>query len=476
MDESKGLNRKVKKHNLKVQFMEGNPMVVGMDLGKARHAVWITDRTRRPLGRFTIAHSPEGMDTLCSSLKSLLQEHRLDRPVVFMEPTSNFWKNVTNRLEREGLSYRLVSGLATARHREIDNASFAKSDYRDAEMISHLGLNLNFNLRQLEAGDRWTTLHYLASEYQDVTDLAIREKVRFRAFLDLVLPEYVPLLGRRYYDGATSLSILMAVADALWEGLPSTVEGFILKVRTYFTGKKLQMKRARAVYDLLKRGSSYGVKRLEKPVSWRIRGAVERLRSLREQLRRTQEELLKEYRQLPYAALLSTIRGLSENQAALVLAFIGDPAQYDDSACIIKLAGTEPGQNESGQFQGKTPITHRGRGRLRLAATRATFGLLLQNVEYQEYLVRLMAREKHALCFMEAFLACTNKLLRMLYQMCRKMEPYRRELVRPEGAAEPLGIFRVTRGIEAQRERITLQDKILAMKKLLRDEPEEVAS
>lgn len=476
MDESKGLKRKVKKHHLKAQFLEGNPMVVGMDLGKARHAVWVTDRSRRPLGRFTVEHSREGMNALLSSLQSLLKEHRLDRPVVFMEPTANFWKNVTNHLEAGGIPYRLVSGLATARHREIDSLSFAKSDYKDAEMISHLGINLNFSFRQLEAGDRWTTLAYLASEHQDVTDLASREKIRFRAFLDLILPEYVPLLGARFFDAPTSLSILLAVADAFWNGLPATAEAFVLKVRSYFDGKKLQVKRVRGVYALLQKGTSYGVNRLQRAVSWRLRGAVERLRSLRDQLRRTQEELLREYRALPYATVLTTIRGMSDTQAAQLLAFIGDPAQYDDSACLIKLAGTEPGQNESGQFMGKTPITHRGRGRLRLAATRTTFTLLLQNVEFQEYLVRLMAREKDPLNFMEAFLACTNKLLRMVYQMCRKMEPYRRELVRPEGAAEPLSIFRVATGIAAQRERITLKDKILAMKKLLRAEPEEASA
>lgn len=475
MHESKGHRRKVKKHEEKVRFLEGNPMVVGMDLAKERHAVWITDRSRRPLGRFMVDHSPEGMKTLSSSLQSLLKTHGCDRPVFFMEPTSNFWKNVTNSLESEGYAYRLIPGLATARHREIDSASFAKSDYRDAEMISHLGLNLNFTSRQLETGDRWTTLAYLASEYQDVTELASAEKVRFRAFLDLVLPEYLPLIGRRFYDTPTSLAILMAAADALWDGLP-TEKDFILRVRFYFPGKTLQVRRVKMVYGLLKEGTSYGVKRLSRAVFWRIRGAVQRLLALRDQLRRTQEELLKEYRELPYAKILDTVRGMSDRQAAMLLAFMGDPAQYDDSSCIVKLAGTEPGQNESGDFQGRTPITHRGRGRLRLAATRVTFTLLLQNVEFQEYLVRLMAREKDPLQFMEAFMACTNKLLRMVYQMCRKMEPYRREFVRPEGAAAPLGVFRVATGVAAQRERVSLQEKILAMKKLLRGDPEEVTA
>ena len=50
------------------------------------------------------------------------------------------------------------------------------------------------------------------------------------------------------------------------------------------------------------------------------------------------------------------------------------------------------------------------------------------------------------------------------------------ELVRPEGAKKPLGIFGAATGIQAQRERITLQDKILAMKKMLRADPEEATA
>ncbi len=470
---SKGLKRKLKKHEDKARLLEGNPMIVGMDLAREKHAVWVTDRSRRPVERFTVEHSSEGMDRLINSIQNLKEEHGYDRPVFFMEPTANFWKNVTNSLEEEGYLYRLIPGLATARHREIDSASFAKSDYRDAEMISHLGINLNFSSRQLDRGDRWSMLSYLASEYQDLTELASSEKHRIRAFIDLVLPEYLPAIGKRFYDLPTSLSILMAACDALWSGRIPSEEEFILQVRTYFPGQKLQKKRVRMIHALLIKGTSYGVKRLDRPAAWRIRGAVERLLHLQDQLRRTQQALLEEYRQLPYAKLLATIRGIGETQSALLLAFMGDPSQYDDSSCIVKLAGTEPGQNESGDFQGRTPITHRGRGRLRLAATRITYTLLLQNVEFQEYLVRMMSREKEPLKFMEAFLACTNKLLRVVYQMCRKMEPYRRELVRPEGAPELKGIFRVATGIQAQRERVTLQEKILAVKKMLRADPGE---
>ncbi|MFN3486446.1 MAG: transposase, partial [Planctomycetota bacterium] len=340
MAESKGLRRKVKKHEQKAQVLEGNPMVVAMDLAKKRHAVWVTDRSRRPLGRFIVDHSADGMNELDRRVKALCAEKGYDRPVFFMEPTANFWKNVTQALGRQGHTYRLIPGLATARQREIDSASFAKSDYKDAEMISNLGLNLNFCARQLETGDVWTEMSYLAAEYQDATELAIREKVRIRSFLDLICPEYLGIVGERYYTTKNSLALLMALPDAPPGQIPPA-DAWIQKVRPHFRGKHLRLKLARAVHAALVKGSAYGVAHLWKSVSWRIKQAAERHLLLQAQLETTQAELLQRYRALPYAKDLDTIRGVSETQNALVLAFTGDPAQYDDSSCLVKLAGTE---------------------------------------------------------------------------------------------------------------------------------------
>lgn len=470
MQQTKGLRRKIRQHELKAKFLEGNPVVVAMDLAKKRHAVWVTDRTRVPIARFTVEHSAAGIQELDERVQAIKTERGYDRAVFFMEPTAHFWKNVAHGLEKRGRPYRLIPGLATSRQREISTSTFAKSDYKDSEMISALGLSLHFFSRQLEPAGRWTEMAYLAAEYQDVTELAAREKIRIRSFLDLLFPEYLSLVGEAFYATKCSLAILSNLREA-GPSAPPPWETFLERVRTSFRGKTLRIRTVRKVYEALARGSDYGVAPLWSAASWRVMQAAQRLLGLQDQLDRTREELLRRYRELPYAALLDTIRGVSEMQAALTLALMGDPVQYDDSSCVTKLAGLEPGENESGDSHGKTPVTHRGRGRLRLAATRTAFTLLLVNVDFQEYQLRLMARNKNPLSYMQAFVACANKYLRMVYMMCRTGQPYRSDLVRPTGNNSPMTEL----GVQVDRlgrrsQRLSLKDKLRKMREVLQSE------
>src|ERR1700719_1008829 len=45
-------------------FLEGKPLVAGIDLARRTHAVWLTGRDLVPITRFTIPHSNEGIDKL----------------------------------------------------------------------------------------------------------------------------------------------------------------------------------------------------------------------------------------------------------------------------------------------------------------------------------------------------------------------------------------------------------------------------
>jgi Transposase IS116/IS110/IS902 family len=68
--------------------------------------------------------------------------------------------------------------------------------------------------------------------------------------------------------------------------------------------------------------------------------------------------------------LVATIAGLTPAGAAAILAETGDPARFASPRSLVKHAGLCPRDNASGAFGGKTPISGRGRPRLRVAAWR----------------------------------------------------------------------------------------------------------
>ena len=112
---------------------------------------------------------------------------------------------------------------------------------------------------------------------------------------------------------------------------------------------------------------------------------------------------------------------------------MGPVERYDRSRCVVRLAGAEPTQNASGLFQGETPMSHRGRGHLRLAAYQAVMGLVRHNAEFRARYDWLTTRPKRPLHKIAARIALADKLLRTIYTMLVTRCPYDASVARGEG-------------------------------------------
>ena len=170
MRHSKGFIRKVKKDEEKRRALPPHTLTLSLDLSKKEHSVFVSDHTNRPISRFKIPHSLEGINSLIIEAERIREGLGYSHITYFMEPTSHLWMNVANILEENGLNYRLIHPLSLWRQREIASYTYSKSDYRDAELINQLGTSLNFTSTQLPKEPIWIELEVLASEYQDVRE------------------------------------------------------------------------------------------------------------------------------------------------------------------------------------------------------------------------------------------------------------------------------------------------------------------
>jgi transposase len=95
-----------------------------------------------------------------------------------------------------------------------------------------------------------------------------------------------------------------------------------------------------------------------------------------------------------------------------VLRAAGDPARFASPRSLVKHAGLCPRDNASGAFQGKTPISGRGRPRLGVAAWRAVWAALPNNPVMAARFTYLTTREDNKLTRQQARTACAAALLR----------------------------------------------------------------
>jgi transposase len=113
--------------------------------------------------------------------------------------------------------------------------------------------------------------------------------------------------------------------------------------------------------------------------------------------------------------LVTSIAGLTAVGAAAILAETGDLTRFRSPRALVKHAGLCPRDNSSGQHQGKSVISGRGRPALRLAAWRAVWAALPNNAVLAARFTHLTTREHNRLARQQARAACAAAVLRWLH-------------------------------------------------------------
>ena len=415
--ETVGFRRRQAKRERAQAVVAGQPLLAGIDLGQKRHAAFTIDRDLVPIDRFFFPHSWEGLEKFLERARRPLAVGRFDRLVVFMETTGHLWQVVANLLEARGIEYHTVAPVSVGRQREIEHLTYAKSDYRDAELIAGLGARGNWLHRTLHREPLWLRLHALALEHESILELELAERLRVRSLLGLALPEFLDCF--KDPTKKTARRILKKLSRPAAE-IPQNYGALVERVTETF-GRSSKVRRLVARLDL---GQVIGVERALGPALARLGRAVDRYELLSGQRDDIRAQLVRLYEATPYRAVLDTIPGVSPESHALVLGFVGDPKQYDRATCLTKLAGTEPRDNASGNAEGRHSIARRGSPQLRHIAHRIVMGLMLNNDEFAAHLRRLQQRAKDPLAYHQAAVATANKYLRVFYHVCVSGKPY----------------------------------------------------
>jgi transposase len=160
-----------------------------------------------------------------------------------------------------------------------------------------------------------------------------------------------------------------------------------------------------------------------------LRLHIEALQGLEQQLEEVYKALVDAFLALPESAYLLSVHGLGIITAATILSEIGDPSHYTNARQLVKLAGTQPVPNTSGRkSRSKTPMSHKGRPRLRTALFFAVMRLVQVDQAFARDYLHLQTREENPLAKMQALGVLMNKLLRILWALVRQRSFYDPEL------------------------------------------------
>ncbi len=427
MPSTLGFRRRVAKQLQRQIELTPETLIVALDLGKRQHAVWVTDLTRIPLASWTMPNTPAGFADLFRQTASLGTQSGHPSVLFAMEPTSYFWKLVAQQIADRGARYRLVHPLSVRRARDERRYTWAKGDRIDAELIASLIANGTWLDKQLEDGP-WATWESLALARLQLVQHRADTRRELQALVALVFPTY-PYLPHGITNPGSVAILTACPTPAHIRRLPA--QAFVDRVRAHYRAVRFSPRRALRVFAAAQH--DWGLRAGALAAGLRIRWAMTRYALLTQQLEEVDRHLARFYRRSGAHTVLDTIPGLRAPMTSTLVALMGPVQRYDRSRCVIRLAGAEPTENASGQFHGKTPTSHRGRGYLRLAAYQAALSLIQHNPEFQARYRWLTTRPRHPLPPIAARLAVANKLLRTIYTMLITGRAYDAAEARGEG-------------------------------------------
>lgn len=171
--------------------------------------------------------------------------------------------------------------------------------------------------------------------------------------------------------------------------------------------------------------NSIGVQDSLRALQETARTQIDALVLLRRQFDTVCAALVDTLKTLPEAPYLLSMHGLGKVQAAIILGEIGDPSRYQNAGQLIKLAGTQPTPNRSGRKnKGLTPISRKGRPRLRTALYFSVMCLIRVDDAFAREYLRLQTRRQNPLTKMQSIGVLMNKLLRILWSLMRNRTLY----------------------------------------------------
>jgi transposase len=420
--ETRGSRRELAKRRRKVQRVEGKTLVIGIDLARERQALTFGSG-REIIGRQRIEIAPQHLAAAIAPIaRQLCERHGLERVVVGLEPAGCYWELAAEAFERAGQDCVLVHTLAVRREREATRYNLEKHDPRDADLIFELVSDAKFTETRLCDTTARARLNALAREYLLVRKLTAADRTRLTNFWTRVLPEFFELCSD--LDGITALALSRALLP-FSELAALTPAAWLERVRSHADGRVLRS-RVAALQQRVRAADQDPHRRSGEGMPVRIALAAARHHLLTAQKEQLRERILALYAAAPEAVWLNSIPGSSPLYNALTLGLVGDFHLYDSPRALVKLAGSDVNFHESGDWRGKSRISHRGRSRLRAAAYQQARALVRNdNPVYRARFHHLLHRTtRPALTLQQAYTALANSYLRTAHVLVTERKPW----------------------------------------------------
>ena len=404
-------------------------LVIGIDPHKKKHAAVFMTQDFTTHSKFKFDNSREGFDMVLEKARTVMLKTACRGVIFAIETGAHHWRNLAYFLDEKGIPFRLINQYTLKRRREGKDLNHRKNDYRDSEVAAELLCTGEFTATRLPHGV-YAELRAAYSSYRRMVKERTRIMNLIKSLLDGLFPEFTQVFKNPCGQTAATVLRICAGPRAIACMSESKFEDVI---KAACQGRIMRRK----LQDLHRVAeTSIGIEEGAESVSSEISFLIENICLIDQRLFLIKETLARLVNQTIEGKYLLSIIGLNYVSVAGMLAELGSFSSYQNAKQLIKMAGSNPTESESGgKRRSHTPISKQGRPALRHCGWTAVIPMLRFNTDFRDWAKKLRERPAHdnPINGREIVVAAINKLLRLSFAMVKNQTYYRIPLPQPAG-------------------------------------------
>lgn len=399
------------------QRIKRTTLVVGVDVGKAHNAVGFMNKEGKILGSSAkVSNTREGFEQFIKMVEDLKAQHGFKDVLIGMEPTGHYWRKLAYFAKEQGYEVRFIRTTALKHHRELDESASAKSDQRDALTITNITREGKYIDTVIEDG----LLRQLRT-FVKARERLLRYSVSAKNSLHAALDDYFPELHELFSSmGTRSLWVILERCPFPEDVVPiqvSTIEGLIARSSRKRAGAA---QKARALHQAAQK--SIGLRQIGRADRYRVQMCLEEVKRTVLTLKCMDQQIKSLLKEIPVAPYLLSIPGIGALSAAVFLGELGDPAHFHHARQIVKYAGYDPQESDSGSWVSRKFISKKGRWLMRKCLFFMSMRVVVLTKYFKDYYERKLQtknrvgqfpRRKEILC------AVAIKLIKVIFALLR---------------------------------------------------------
>ena len=382
--------------------MKGPIVSIDVSKGKSDYQAF-KDLNVKYTGSRSIKHTKEGFDEIVNLVREM--EKKLETEVcVVYEATGVYHRVLKKVLEDNNIKQFIINPLLSAKTRKNDSLRSPKTDKLDPKSIAK-----TYYSHSLHNSHKQETIYHelsvLSRYYEDVLVHIRKDKVAFRAQLDIVFPGYDALYDDLYGPVALAVIEKYPHPEMLQKKKINTVSK-VIQSKTCHRQAVSDTMADKAIEYSKTIYSGCDKDDIEVLILQRF---IKKLKEDMAEAERTIGEMIKLAQELPdFSIIKSMTRFKKKNE-------------------LVAFAGLDPRISESGQNDGDhMHITKKGNKRLRcllyLAVT-CSIRLKRDDNSIKDFYIK-KKQQSNPMCSKAAKTACASKLVRIIYSMCKTGELY----------------------------------------------------